>query len=50
VTEPHATKSFSMTLPLTDGAEGETLGVHVQGFALTDGGATARLTLRGAAR
>ena len=35
VTEPDATRSFSMTLPLTDGANGETLRVHAQGFAFT---------------
>jgi hypothetical protein len=45
--EADATKSFSITLPLTDGAKGETLGVHVQGFAALSRGATARLTLRG---
>jgi hypothetical protein len=48
--EPSVTKSFSMTLPLTDGAEGKTLKVTAQGFALTDDGATARLTLRGGRR
>jgi hypothetical protein len=50
VTEPDATRSFSMTLPLTDGAKGETLRVHAQGFAFTQDGATARLTLRGGGR
>ena len=35
VTEPDATRSFSMTLPLTDGAKGETLRFHAQGFAFT---------------
>jgi len=50
VTEPDATRSFSMTLPLTDGANGETLRVHAQGFAFTQDGATARLTLRGGGR
>lgn len=49
VTEPDATRSFSMTLPLTDGAKGETLRVHAQGFAFTQDGATARLTSEGAA-
>jgi len=50
VTEPDATRSFSMTLPLTDGAKGETLRVRAQGFAFTQYGATARLTLRGGGR
>jgi len=36
-TEP-ATRSFAMTLPLTDGAKGETLRVHVQGYAYIQGG------------
>jgi hypothetical protein len=46
-TEP-ATRSFAMTLPLTDGAEGETLRVYVQGYAFVQerGGAYARLTLK----
>ena len=45
--EPSATKSFSMTLPLTDGANGDVVGFHVQGFAFVEGGAAARVTLRG---
>jgi hypothetical protein len=48
--EPAATKSFSMTLPLTGGAEGETLKVTAQGFVYLGDGATARLTLRGGRR
>jgi hypothetical protein len=48
--EPSATKSFSMTLPLTDGAEGETLRFHAQGFVHLEDGATARLTLKGGRR
>jgi hypothetical protein len=46
-TEP-ATRSFAMTLPLTDGAKGETLRVYVQGYAFVQerGGAYARLTLK----
>jgi hypothetical protein len=47
VTEPDATKSFAMTLPLTDGATGDVVGFHVQGFAFAAEGATARVTLRG---
>jgi len=43
-TEP-ATRSFAMTLPLTDGAKGETLRVHVQGYAYIQG-ANAALTLK----
>jgi hypothetical protein len=39
-----------MTMPLTDGAEGETLGVDVQGFAMLHGGAKANVTLRGGGR
>ena len=45
--EPSATKSFSMTLPLTDGATGDVVGFHVQGFAFAAEGAAARVTLRG---
>jgi hypothetical protein len=46
-TEP-ATRSFAMTLPLTDGARGETLRVYVQGYAFAQesGGAYAQLTLK----
>jgi hypothetical protein len=46
-TEP-ATRSFAMTLPLTDGAKGETLSVYVQGYAFVQesGGAYAQLTLK----
>jgi hypothetical protein len=44
------TKSFSMTLPLTDGAAGETLRFHVQGYAFTGDGVRAQLTLRGGGR
>jgi hypothetical protein len=39
-------RSFSMTLPLTDGAKGETLRVYVQGYAVVQGGARAQLTLK----
>jgi hypothetical protein len=45
--EPSASKSFAMTLPLTDGAKGDVLGFHVSGWAATTDGATARMTLRG---
>jgi len=44
-TEP-VTQSFAMTLPLTDGAKGETLKVGVQGFAVAEEGAYAQLTLK----
>jgi hypothetical protein len=46
-TEP-ATRSFAMTLPLTDGAKGETLKVYVQGYAFAQEnvGAYAQLTLK----
>jgi len=44
--EPGDSKSFSMTLPLTDGAKGETLKVYVQGYAVVQGGARAQLTLK----
>jgi hypothetical protein len=39
-------RSFAMTLPLTDGAKGETLRVYVQGYAFVQGGARAQLTLK----
>ena len=45
--EPDATKTFTMTMPLTDGAEGETLWVHAQGYVFFDGGAKGSVTLRG---
>ena len=45
-----AAKSFSMTVPLTDGSEGETLRVHVQGFAFVQDGVKGRLTLHGGPR
>ena len=45
-TEPDATRSFAMTLPLTDGAKGETLTVLVQGYAFSEVGTSGRLTLR----
>lgn len=48
--EPDATKTFTMTMPLTDGAAGETLSVHAQGFAFLDAGAKASVTLRGGGR
>jgi hypothetical protein len=41
-----ATLSFAMTLSLTDGAEGETLRLHVQGYAFVQGSARAQLTLK----
>jgi hypothetical protein len=44
-TEP-ATRSFAVTLPLTDGAKGETLRVVVQGYAYAQEGAYAQLTLK----
>jgi hypothetical protein len=40
------TRSFSVTLPLTDGAKGETLRVYVLGYGIASKGARARLTLR----
>ena len=48
--EPTVTKSFSMTLPLTDGAKGEKLKIYASGFANTIDGATAQLTLRAGKR
>jgi hypothetical protein len=48
--EPSATKSFSMTLPLTDGAKGEKLKIYASGWASTTAGATAQLTLRAGRR
>ena len=48
--EPSATKSFSMTMPLTDGAKGEKLKIYASGMANTIDGATAQLTLRAGKR
>jgi hypothetical protein len=45
--EPVYTKTFSMTVPLTDGAEGETLRVHASGFTILEEGAKARIALKG---
>jgi hypothetical protein len=45
--EPEATKTFTMTMPLTDGAAGETLFVHASGYAFFDGGAKGSVTLQG---
>jgi hypothetical protein len=45
--ETEATKTFTMTMPLTDGAAGETLWVYAQGYAHFDGGAKGSVTLRG---
>ena len=47
--EPEATKTFTMTMPLTDGVAGETLWVYAQGFAFLDAGAKASVSLGGAA-
>ena len=46
-TEP-ATRSFAMTLPLTNGIKGETLKIYVQGYAFAQEseGAYAQLTLK----
>jgi hypothetical protein len=41
-----ATRSFAMTLPLTNGAKGETLRFYVQGTAFAAEGTYARLTLK----
>jgi hypothetical protein len=46
VTSPYASRSFSMTLPITGGAKGEALKVYVQGMAVTTTGTSARLTLK----
>jgi hypothetical protein len=43
---PDTSRSMRMTIPLTDGVEGETLYVHAQGYSLANEHATARLTLR----
>jgi len=45
--EPEATKTFTMTMPLTDGAAGETLWVYAQGYAHFDRGAKGSVTLQG---
>jgi hypothetical protein len=48
--EPVVTKTFSMTLPLTDGAKEETLRVHASGFTILEEGAKARIALKGPGR
>lgn len=48
--EPDATKTFTMTMPLTTGRAGETLSVYAQGFIFLDGGAKASVTLQGGGR
>lgn len=48
--EPDATKTFTMTMPLTTGRGGETLSVYAQGFIFLDGGAKASVTLQGGGR
>jgi hypothetical protein len=48
--DPVSTKSFSMTLPVTDGAEGEMLRVYASGYTFLKEGARARMTLRGGGR
>ena len=46
--EPDATRTVTMTMPLTDGAAGETLWVYAQGVAFLDGSAKASVSLGGA--
>jgi hypothetical protein len=46
IPQPDATRSFSMTLPLTDGAKGQTLRLSIQGYAFVEKGAHAQLTLK----
>ena len=48
--EPVVTKTFSMTLPLTDGAKEETLRVHASGIAVLQEGVKARIALKGGGR
>lgn len=48
--EPDATKTVTMTMPLTDGVAGETLWVYAQGFAFLDAGAKASVSLGGGGR
>ena len=45
--ECDVTRSLSMTLPVTGPAQAGKLGFYVQGYAWTDQGASAQLTLRG---
>jgi hypothetical protein len=45
--ECDVTRSLSMTLPVTGPAQARKLGFYVQGYARTDRGASAQLTLRG---
>jgi hypothetical protein len=45
--ECDVTRSLSMTLPVTGPGQAGKLGFYVQGYAWTDQGASAQLTLRG---
>jgi hypothetical protein len=45
--ESEATKTFTMTVPLTQGAAGKTLRIYAQGFVFLVDGAKASVTLRG---
>jgi hypothetical protein len=50
LTDCDATRSYTMTIPLTGGGQRSVLRFHVQGFAYVDKGVTARLTVRGNGR
>jgi hypothetical protein len=50
VTNCDATRSYTMTIPLTGGGHRSVLRFHVQGYAFVAKGVTARLTVRGNGR
>ena len=50
VTDCDATRSYTMTIPLTGGGHVAALRFHVQGYAFVAKGVTARLTVRGNGR
>jgi cytoskeletal protein RodZ len=50
LTNCDATRSYTMTIPLTGGGHRSVLRFHVQGFAFVQKGVTARLTVRGNGR
>jgi hypothetical protein len=50
LTDCDATRSYTMTIPLTGGGHRSVLRFHVQGYAFVAKGVTARLTVRGNGR
>lgn len=47
---PDPSRSMQLAIPLTDGAEGETLFIHAQGYSFTDEHAKGQLVLRARGR